>query len=140
MHLNVGNGYDRSAVPGFVILQCWAQRYTAANSPGMTGNSYVFPWNGHNPSLHWRIPSFRGYSLLLTTFRHPQPPHERGVVFTFGEHNCRGNQNYRQVAIGTFLGDFYEKAVAQSVFKIFRKCEFPNSGKPSFYIGINIFL
>ena len=64
MQLNVGNGYGRSAVPGFVVLKCWAQRYAAANSPYITGNSYVSPRNGHNRSLHWRIISFRCYGLL----------------------------------------------------------------------------
>ena len=64
MQLNVGNGYGRSAVPGFVIHKCWAQRYIAGNSPNITGNSYVSPRNGHNRSLHWRIISFRCYDLL----------------------------------------------------------------------------
>ncbi len=36
MVLTVGNGYGRSAVPGFVVLKGWAQRYAAANSPNMT--------------------------------------------------------------------------------------------------------
>ena len=64
MQLNVGNGYGRSAVPGFVVLKCWAQRYAAANSPNMTEKAQVSPRNGHNRSLHWRIISFRCYDLL----------------------------------------------------------------------------
>ena len=59
MQLNVGNGYGRSAVPGFLIHKCWAQRYTAANSPSITGNAYVSLRNGHNRSLHWRIISLQ---------------------------------------------------------------------------------
>ena len=64
MQLNVGNGYGRSTVPSFVVLKCWAQRYAATNSLNMTGKSYVSPRNGHNRSLHWRIASFRCYSLV----------------------------------------------------------------------------
>ena len=77
MQLNVGNGYGRSAVPGFVIHKCWAQWYAATNSPNITGKSQVSPRNGHNRPLHWRIISFRCYDLLQ--HKNPPFPEKRGI-------------------------------------------------------------
>ena len=40
---------------------------------------------------------------------------------------------------GTFSVDFGGKPVARLVLQIFQKCEFLDSGKPSFLIDINVF-
>ena len=79
MQLNVGNGYGRSAVPGFVIQKCWAHRNIAANSPNMTESSQASPRNGHNRSLHWRITSFRCYRLVGAIL--DRPPKENNHTF-----------------------------------------------------------
>ena len=78
--------------------------------------------------------------LAMTWFFDTLPPREGGVVFACGAHDCCRNPNDRQVAIGTFSAEFNEKPVAQLAFKIIASRKFSDSGKPSFYIGINIFL
>ena len=52
---------------------------------------------------------------------------------------CRQGRKNGQVAIGTDFVGFAGKPVAQMVFKIFRNCEFSNTGKLAFYIDIKVF-
>ena len=52
---------------------------------------------------------------------------------------CRQGRKHGQVAIGTDFVGFAEKPVAQMVFKIFRNCEFSNTGKLALYIDIKVF-
>ena len=83
MQLNVGNGYGRSAVPGFVIHKCWAQWYAATNSPNITEKSQVSPRNGRCPFptlVNHKIQVLRPATGSCT--KNPPVPGNRGTAYT----------------------------------------------------------
>ena len=96
-----------------------------------------------NDMRYWRL-----LLLLMVQKRTPLPGCPYGFSRLGGDgppsafptgRCCRQGWKNGQVAIGTDFVGFEEKPVAHWFFKIFRKCEFSNTGKLALYIDIKVF-
>ena len=85
------------------------------------------------PYIAWSVTITRRAMNIPTTF--DKFAHRGSLPFPT-EITWRDNG---QVAIGTGEVEFWGKPVAHVVFKIFRNCEFPKTGKLALYIGKIVF-